>query len=136
MIRTTLLTSAATLVATTLVHHGAPVIAGPFEPFAALSRGSDCKIVLDFPDGSFCGKTIPVDSVRSWYFENGDTVGLTQRYDFQIIAGDVNEVQAIPIRFLNPGTAKRFWIQMGAWTGKPSTNGTQSPFSDRLKIAR
>jgi hypothetical protein len=29
--------------------------ASVFESFAALSEGKDCRIVLDFPKGEFCG---------------------------------------------------------------------------------
>ena len=120
----------------------APAIGGPFEPFAALSRGSDCRIVLNFPDGEFCGETVPVDSVRSWYFGDGSTVGdqtdmLTGRkYDFGIVVTGETGTKLIPIRFLNPGTGKRFFIQMGAWTGKSSATGTDSPFPNWLKLAR
>ena len=93
-------------------------------------RGSDCRIVLDFPNGEFCGETVPVDSVRSWYFGDGSTVGnetdmlMGQKYDFGIVVNADAGPKVIPIRFLNPGTAKRFHVQMGAWTGKPSATGT------------
>ena len=119
-----------------------PALASPFEPFAALSRGSDCKIVLDFPDGEFCGETVPVDSVRSWYFGDGSTVGdqtdmlMGYKLDFGLVVNGDDGTTVIPIRFLNPGTAKRFHVQMGAWTGKPSATGTDSPFPNWLKLAR
>ena len=120
----------------------APAMAGPFQPFAALSRGSECRIVLDFPDGEFCGETVPVDSVRSWYFGDGTIVGNDadmvrgQKFDFEIVVNADAGPKVIPIRFLHPGTAKRFHVQMGAWTGKPSATGTDSPFPNWLKLAR
>ncbi len=38
-----------------------------FPSFAALSAGKDCRIVLGFPDGDFCGTTVAADGVRGWY---------------------------------------------------------------------
>ena len=110
-------------------------MAGPFQPFSALSQGSECRIVLDFPDGEFCGDIIPVDSVRSWYFGQGNSSDLTQRYDFMVIANKADGVVSIPVRFLHPGTAKRFYIQMGAWTGKASAHGGESPFPEWLDVS-
>jgi hypothetical protein len=57
---------------------------------------------------------------------------ISQRYDFGIVVNSENGARVIPVRFLNPGTAKRFYVQMGAWTGKPSANGAESPQTGRL----
>ncbi len=116
--------------------------AAPFPPFAALSDGKDCRIVLDFPDGEFCGNKVPVNAVRSWYYGQGTAVGdsnamLTgQRFDFNVLVNETDGAKIISIRFLNPGTAKRFYIQMGAWTGKPSADGGPSPFPAWLDVAK
>ena len=119
-----------------------PASASAFPPFAALSNGKDCRVVLDFPNGNFCGEVVPVDSVRSWYMGEGSTPGnseqmlLGQKYDFSIVVNGTDGPKVLPILFLNPGTAKRFYIQMGAWTGLQSANGGQSPFPHWLKLAR
>ena len=82
-------------------------------------------------NGDFCGKKVDANSVRSWYFGDGTTVGNSndmlrgQRYDFGIVVNSDKGVEIIPVRFLNPGTAKRFFIQMGAWTGKQSASGAE-----------
>jgi hypothetical protein len=115
---------------------------GPFQPFAALSEGKDCKIELDFPDGMFCGLKVPAESIRSWYYGQGTEVGnsnsmlMGQKFDFGVVVNSADGARVIPIRFLNPGTAKRFYIQMAAWTGKPSADGGTSPFPSWLDIAR
>ena len=117
-------------------------LAAPFQPFAALSNGKDCRIILDFPDGEFCGDKVPVEAVRSWYFGQGSTVGNSsdilagQRYDFGVVVNADNGTKVIPVRFLNPGTAKRFYIQMGAWSGKVSADGGLSPFPNWLDVAK
>ncbi len=119
-----------------------PALSGPFPAFAALSDGKDCRIVLDFPNGEFCGSEVPVASVRSWYYGQGTEIGnsnsmlMGQKFDFSIIVSNEDNTKVIPIRFLNPGTAKRFYIQMGAWTGKPSADGGTSPFPNWLDVAK
>lgn len=130
--KTTFFLTAALLLATPI----AAQAEAPFHPFAALSRGSDCRITLNFPDGEFCGETVTVDSVRSWYFGNSNVDMVGQRYDFGIVVYSDAGTRVIPIRFLNPGTAKRFYVQMGAWTGKPSSSGSESPFPNWLELAR
>lgn len=112
-----------------------------FKPFNALSKGSDCRIVLDFPDGDFCGVTVPVDAVRSWYYAGQNNVGDTSlqmlmgfKFDFDVIVNSESGVVKIPVRFLNPATAKRFYVQMGAWTGEPSADGGPSPFPASMRL--
>ena len=107
-----------------------------FPSFAALSDGKDCRIVLDFPDGDFCGTTVAADGVRGWYYGQNKSSGLTQRYDFTVFANTDEGVKKIPVRFLNSGTAKRFYMQMGVWSGKQSTHGGDSPFAEWLDPAR
>lgn len=116
--------------------------AAPFEPFAALSNGKDCRIVLDFPDGNFCGETVPVNAVRSWYMGEGSTVGnseqmlLGQKYHFTLVVNGAEGPKVLPVLFLNPGTAKRFYVQVGAWTGLQSASGSEMPFPNWLNLAR
>lgn len=120
----------------------ANAIAAPFEPFAALSSGKDCRITLDFPDGDFCGLKVAADRVRSWYLEsstnlnNNDQMIFGHKFDFTVVALTDKGIEQIPITFLNPGTAKRFYVQLGAWSGKPSADGGRSPFPNWLYLAK
>ena len=117
----------------------APPAHAGFKPFSALSNGANCRITLEFPDGNFCGTNVPVDNVRSWYFGTGafgnETLLMGQRYDFTVVAKTDDGMKVIPVQFLNPGTAKRFYIQMGAWTGKASAHGGESPFPEWLDVS-
>lgn len=114
----------------------APVLAEGFKVFNALSGGRDCKIKLDFPNGDFCGQSIPVDSVRSWYYAGGrEDMLLGQKYNYSIIINSEEGIKEIPVQFLFGPTAKRFYVQMGAWTGKQSTHGSDSPFPRSWPLA-
>jgi hypothetical protein len=131
------------IAATVLLTH--PVQAqGGFEPFSALSNGKDCSINLGFPSGSFCGIAASPSQVQGWSLDqqtdySSQAMLSGQRFDFSIVvksstAGDSPTL--IPIRFLNPGTAKRFYIQFGLWSGQRSMNGTNSPFPDWLDLQK
>jgi hypothetical protein len=115
-----------------------------FEPFAALSSGIDCSVSLALPSASFCGRPVTPNDVQGWSLDqqtdySSQSMLLGQRFDFSIVVKATSEgvpPSLIPILFLNPGTAKRFYIQMGLWSGQRSMSGTNSPFPDWLNLQR
>jgi len=115
-----------------------------FEPFAALSNGKDCAISLAFPSGSFCGTAVSPAQIQGWSLDqqtdySSQSMLTGQNFDFSIVVKPVTPGESpvlIPIRFLNPGTAKRFYIQLGLWSGQRSMNGTNSPFPDWLNLQK
>jgi len=111
-----------------------------FRHFDALSENKDCRIELTFPVGKFCGVDIRPQDVRGWFL--GDRTPWTeqsmlsgQKFNFTVYANEPNGVKTLPILFLNPGTAKRFYLQMEVWSGKAPAGGSQSPFPEWLTIA-
>ena len=111
-----------------------------FRHFDALSENKDCRIELNFPVGKFCGADIRPDDIRGWFL--GERTPWTeqsmlsrQKFNFSVFVNESNSVKTLPILFLNPGTAKRFYLQMEVWSGKTPAGGAQNPFPEWLVIA-
>jgi len=115
-----------------------------FDPYAALSNEKDCSISLAFPSGSFCRLVVYPAQIQGWNLDqqtdySSQSMLTGQNSDKSIFVKPVTPGESpviIPIRFLNPGTAKRFYILLGLWSGQRSMNGTISPLPDGLNLQK